>query len=126
MIRAEMFPVSWSNCTNKNLRAHVRERGFPGVEVKNPPAKAVDRGDLGLIPGREDSLRSIYGNSTPVLLPSKSHGWRSLATTVQGGSKELTQLKQLRHAGKRVTTITDHRIRSKEGNKQVGREERQW
>ena len=46
--------------------------------VKNLPANAVDKRDLGLIPG---SGRSPGGGhqSIPVFLPGGSHGQRSLA-----------------------------------------------
>ena len=44
--------------------------GFPdGSVVKNPPANT---GDVGLIPGSEDSLEKKW-QPTPVLLPGKSH-----------------------------------------------------
>ena len=44
--------------------------GFPsGSVVKNPPANT---GDVGLIPGSEDSLEKEVA-TTPVFLPGKSH-----------------------------------------------------
>ena len=45
-----------------------------GSEVKNPP---VNAGDLGGIPGLGRSPETGSGN-TPVFLPGKSHGQRSL------------------------------------------------
>ena len=37
--------------------------GFQGnTVVKNPPANAGDTGDVGLIPGSEQSLRGGHGN----------------------------------------------------------------
>ena len=53
--------------------------GFPGGSVvKNPPAQAGDTGDEGLIP-LEDPLEKEMTRPTPVFLPGKSHGQRSLA-----------------------------------------------
>ena len=43
--------------------------------VKNHPANV---GDMGSIPGQEDLLEKEY-KLTPVFLPGKSHGQRSLA-----------------------------------------------
>ena len=62
--------------------------GFPGGSVvKNPPANA---GDAGSIPG---SGRSLGGRKkwqpTPVFLPGKAHGQRSLVGYSQWGRKEL-------------------------------------
>ena len=51
---------------------------------KNLPAKA---GDAGLIAGLEDSLEKEMA-TTPVFLPGKSHGQKSLAATVHGLAKE--------------------------------------
>ena len=51
-------------------------QGFPGgLEVKNPPTSA---GDTGLIPGSGRSLEKEMA-TTPVFLPKKFHGQRSLA-----------------------------------------------
>ena len=47
-----------------------------GSVVKNPPASA---GHAGSIPGLERSPGAGNGKPTPVLLPGKSHGQRSLA-----------------------------------------------
>ena len=44
--------------------------------VKNPPANA---GDVGLIPGLGRSPAGGNWQPTPVFLPEKSHGQRSLA-----------------------------------------------
>ena len=48
-----------------------------GSVVKNSPANA---GDMGLIPGSGRSPGEGNGLSTPVFLPAKSHGQRSLAS----------------------------------------------
>ena len=58
------------------LEMSILGPGFPGRSaVKNPLAIA---GDAGLIPesGRSPGLGN--GNPTPVLLPGRSHGQRSL------------------------------------------------
>ena len=51
---------------------------------------AGDTRDMGWIPGSERSTRE--GNGTPVSLPGKSHGQRSLVGTVHGVAKSQTQL----------------------------------
>ena len=52
--------------------------GFPGslVVKKNPP---VNAGDVNLIPGSGRSPGEVKWQLTPVFLPGKSHGHRSLA-----------------------------------------------
>ena len=58
---------------------------FPdGSVVKNPLANA---GDVGFIPGSGRSPGEGNGNSTPVFLPGKSHGPRSLMGYSPGGHK---------------------------------------
>ena len=52
--------------------------GFPGVSVvKNPPASAGDAEDVVLIHGSRRSSQRKW-HPTPVFLPAKSHGQRSL------------------------------------------------
>ena len=61
--------------------------GFPGGSaVKNLPASA---GDMGLIPRLGKIPRIKKWQSTPLLLPGKSHGWRSLAGYSAWSHKEL-------------------------------------
>ena len=49
--------------------------------VKNPPANAGDLRDAGLTPGLGRSPGGANGNvATPVFLPVKSHGQRSLVS----------------------------------------------
>ena len=55
--------------------------------VKNPSANAGDTGDVGLIPGSGRSPGEGNGN-TPVFLPRKFHGQRSLAGYSPWGHKE--------------------------------------
>ena len=61
--------------------------GLPGgAEVKNLPASA---GDVGSIPGSGRSPGEGDGYPpTPVFLPGKFHGWRSLADYSPWGCKE--------------------------------------
>ena len=55
-------------------------RGFPGGSVvKNLPANAGGAGDSGSIPGSRRFPWRRKWHPTPVFLPGKSHGWRSLA-----------------------------------------------
>ena len=58
--------------------------------VKNPPAGTGDIGDVGSIPGSGRSPGVGNGN-TPVFLPGKFHGQRSLAGyIVHGVTKNQT------------------------------------
>ena len=60
--------------------------------VKNPPANEGDARDAGLISGWKDS----WGRQpTPVLLPGKSHGRRSLVGYSPGSCKELDLTERL-------------------------------
>ena len=62
--------------------------GFPGGSVvKNPSANGGDARDTGLIPGSKRSPG--IGNGTPVFLPGKYHGQRSLVGYSPRGHKEL-------------------------------------
>ena len=58
-------------------------QGFPGGSVVNNPL--ANAGDVSLIPASRRSLGE--GNGTPVFLPGKSHGQRSLAGLHSTGSK---------------------------------------
>ena len=51
-------------------------------------ASAYNAGDLGSIPGSGRFPRQRKWQSTPVLLPGKSHRWRSLVGYSPGGPKE--------------------------------------
>ena len=65
-------------------------KGFPGDSViKKPPANAGDAGDMGLIPGlgRPPPRRRKW-QPTPVFLPGKSHGQRSLVGYSPWGHKK--------------------------------------
>ena len=65
--------------------------GFPvGSVVKNPLANA---GDVDSIPGLRRSPAERI--STPVFLPGKSHGQRSLASYSPWGCKELDTAERL-------------------------------
>ena len=65
------------------------DRGFPGgAVVKNPPAKARDAGDAGSVPGSERIPWRRGWQHTPVFLPGKSHGQRSLVGYSPWGPKE--------------------------------------
>ena len=60
--------------------------------AKNLPANAGDSRDAGLSPGSERSPGGGKWQSTPIFLPGKSHGQRSLVATVPGVAKSQTQL----------------------------------
>ena len=55
--------------------------------VKNPPASAGDKRDMGSILGPEDPWRRAWQPS-PVFLPGQFHGQRSLAGYSPWGRKE--------------------------------------
>ena len=70
------------------LLGHMVTLGFPGgTLVKNLPVNAGDVRDMGSVPGWEDPWRRKR-QSTPVLLPGKSHGQRSLVGYSPWGHKE--------------------------------------
>ena len=60
--------------------------------VKNPPAKAGDAGDRGSIPESERSPRVSKWQPSPVFLPGKSHGQRSLVGYRPWGHKDLDMI----------------------------------
>ena len=80
---------------------------FPGgAVVKNSPAKAGDKRDMGSIPGLERSLRE--GNGILLLfLPAESHGPGSLAGYSPRGHKEsdTTEPLSTRHSTLVVTEL---------------------
>ena len=61
--------------------------GIGGSVVKNPPSNAGDTGDVGWIPGPEDTLSRKW-QPNPVFFPRKSHGQRSLAGCSPWGRQE--------------------------------------
>ena len=68
------------------------------LEVKNLPAHARDAGDTGSIPGLEDPPWRRKWQPTPVFLPGKSHGERSLAGYSRWGHRESqTRLRTAQH-----------------------------
>ena len=50
-----------------------------GTVVKSPPANAGNTEDTGRIPGSGRSPGGVNGKPTPVFLPGKLHGQKSLA-----------------------------------------------
>ena len=85
------------------------DKGMVGSQVKNPPAIAGDAGDSGLIPvGKIPWSRKWQ--PTPVFLPGRSHGQRSLAgCSPWGHSKSWTRLKRL-NSSNIVTCIHHHSV----------------
>ena len=59
--------------------------GFPGGSVSKE--SACNTGDLGSIPRSGRSPGEGNGTPTPILLPGKSHGWRSLVGYSPWGRK---------------------------------------
>ena len=56
--------------------------------MANPPVKAGDTRDVGLIPESGRSPGGGHGKNTPAFLPGKSHGQRSLAGYSPWATKE--------------------------------------
>ena len=62
-----------------SLSVSIDQLGLPRFKVlKNPPADAGDIRDVSLISGLGRSPEVGNGNLTPVFLPAKFHGQRSL------------------------------------------------
>ena len=69
-------------------------RGFPGGSVvRNPPSAAGDARDMGSDPWVRKLPWRRKWEPTPVFLPGKSHGQRSLVSYSPQGCKSWTQLK---------------------------------
>ena len=69
--------AEWQFQGKSNFSGSIPDLGFPGDSVvKNPPTNA---GDSGLIPRPGRSPWRRKWQPTPVFLPGKSHGQRSLA-----------------------------------------------
>ena len=67
---------------------HKKKWGFPsGAVVKSPPANTGDARDMGSISGLGRSPGVKNGQPTPVFLPGKSHGQRSLVGYSPWGHK---------------------------------------
>ena len=85
----------WSHSEIYLITAQVIEgflytTGFPGgAVVKKPPANAGNGGDKGSIPGSGRSPWRKKWQPTPIFLPGKSHGQRSLVGYSPWGCKEL-------------------------------------
>ena len=77
--------------------------GFPVASlVKNPPANAVDRGDMGLICGSRRSLGRGHGNPLQYSCLENSMAREAWWAAVYGAAKSWTRL-----------SINDHRVLSK-------------
>ena len=63
--------------------------------LKNPPASAEDTRDTGLVPGSGRPPWRRKWQPTPVFLPGKSHGQRSLAGYSPQGHKASDTAEQL-------------------------------
>ena len=66
--------------------------------VKNPPANAGDTGDTGSTPWVRKIPRRRGWQPTPVFLPGKSHGQKSLAGYSPQSCKELDTTEVTEHA----------------------------
>ena len=66
---------------------------FPGGS--DSKASAYNVGDLGSVPGSGGSPGEGNGKPTPVFLPGKSHGWRSLVGYCPWGHRESDTTERL-------------------------------
>ena len=77
------------------LNYAICDTGFPGSRVvKNPPTNAGDSRDTDSIPGSGKILWGRKWQPTPVFLPGKLHGQRSLAGYSLWGHKESDTTEQ--------------------------------
>ena len=74
-------------------------------QVKNTPANAGNIRDAGLIPGSGKSSGGGKWQSTPVFLPEKSHGQRSLVGYSPKGRKESDPTEQLSRAQSKILSF---------------------
>ena len=74
------------SCNNRDDGYYERASQVAQV-VKNPPANAGDRRDVGSIPGSGRSPER--GHSNPVFLPGESHGQRGLVGYSPWSHKEV-------------------------------------
>ena len=72
----------------KGLAQNFTHRYPSGAVVKNPPANAGNTWDTGCVPGLRRCLWIRKWQPTPVFLPGKSHGERSLAGCSPQGHEE--------------------------------------
>ena len=78
---------NWQKLRMKSVGEQVeREMGPPVVQCFK--CSACSAGDMGLIPGLRRSLEKEW-QPTPIFLPGKSHGPRSLVGYSPWGCKEL-------------------------------------
>ena len=87
-------------CYHQNLEMLIKHRaslfivgGFPGGS--DSKASAYNVGDLGSVPGSGGSPGEGNGKPTPVFLPGKSHGWRSLVGYCPWGHRESDTTERL-------------------------------
>ena len=81
-------------CVCVSFCAYVRYLCFPGGS--GGKASVYNEGDLGSIPGPGRFPWRRKWQSTPILLPGKSHGQRSLVGSSPWGRKELDTTELLR------------------------------
>ena len=72
---------------------------FPGgTVIRNLFTNAVDSTDVGSVPGLGRSPGVGNNNPTPVFLPGKSHGQRSLVGYSSWGRKEADKMSDCVHS----------------------------
>ena len=91
-IRSQKRCISWNKGENRSGRQTVE--GIPdGSGGKESICNAEDTGDVGSIPGLGRSTGGGKWQPTPVFLPKKSHGQRTLVGYNPKGPKELEMTK---------------------------------
>ena len=87
--------------------------------VKNSPANAGDAREAGSIPGPERSPGAENGRPTPVILPGKSHGQRSLEGLQSIGLQRVRYNRATMHAQTKEEGGRDLRLQ-REGRQVTG------
>ena len=90
---AVLVPWHWDTKLSPSLSISLPSLSFPGGS--DGKVSACNSGDLGSIPGSGRSPWRRKWQPTPVLLPAKFHGLRSLVGYRLWGRKELDRTEQL-------------------------------
>ena len=88
LLTISVFLLSWG-CFLSFRSQFTRPMGFPGGS--DSKESACNAGDLGPTPGSGRFPRRRKWQPTPVFLPGKSHGWRSLVGYQSTGSQTVGQ-----------------------------------
>ena len=85
--------IGWHSPQSEKTQRRDPHQGFPGGSEGK--VSACNAGDLSSIPGSGRSPWRRKWQPTPVLLPGKSHGWRTLVGCSPWGREESDTTEQL-------------------------------